>query len=62
MPDEAHSPDGADVPKSQVSHCYLNDPISAEHREHGFAGVVAKPYQFEQPATILRKVIERARA
>lgn len=46
--------------KAIVSSGYSNDPIMAEYREHGFAGVVGKPYQIEQLATVLRDVIDRA--
>ncbi|KAA3608942.1 MAG: response regulator [Candidatus Scalindua sp. AMX11] len=36
---------------------YLGDPILSSYREHGFAGVVLKPYAIEELDRILFRVI-----
>jgi len=43
--------------KAIVSSGYSNDPIMANYREHGFRGVIAKPYMIEEMSTILYEVI-----
>ena len=43
--------------KAVVSSGYSNDPIMAEHRRHGFRGVIAKPYQMAELSRVLQGVI-----
>jgi hypothetical protein len=33
-----------------ISSGYSNDPVLHEFKEHGFLGVVSKPYKVEDPA------------
>jgi len=40
-----------------VSSGYSNDPIMADFREHGFSGVIAKPYKIKDLSEILHRVI-----
>jgi CheY-like chemotaxis protein len=40
-----------------VSSGYSNDPVMADFRRYGFAGVVPKPYQLSELARVLREVI-----
>ncbi|MGE5443363.1 MAG: ATP-binding protein, partial [Ignavibacteriales bacterium] len=44
--------------RAVVSSGYSNDPVMSEHRRYGFRGVVAKPYDIEELAEILNKVID----
>lgn len=43
--------------KAIVSSGYANDPIVADYQKYGFAGVVIKPYKFDELSKILTKVI-----
>jgi len=43
--------------KAIVSSGYSNDPIMANHRENGFAGVLAKPYKIQDLARALELTI-----
>ena len=43
--------------KAIVSSGYSNDPVMAEFGEHGFSGVVAKPYRIEELGEALRRTI-----
>ena len=43
--------------KAIVSSGYANDPIMANYREYGFAGVVPKPYKIEQLSNVLKKLV-----
>jgi len=43
--------------KAIVSSGYFEDPIMAQYQEHGFSGVIAKPYKISQLSEILHKVI-----
>jgi PAS domain S-box-containing protein len=43
--------------KAIVSSGYSNDPIMAEYRDHGFAGVVKKPFHVLELSEILERVI-----
>jgi len=43
--------------KAIVSSGYTNDPIMSEYREHGFSGVVAKPYEMKELSETLAHVI-----
>lgn len=43
--------------KAIVSSGYSSDPIMAEYREHGFRGVVAKPYTIKTLSETVRKII-----
>ncbi len=43
-----------------VSSGYSSDPVMADHRAHGFAGVVAKPYRIEELGRVLDDVVRRA--
>ena len=40
--------------KAIVSSGYSSDPVLANYRAHGFCGVVAKPYQFDDFVQALR--------
>jgi two-component system cell cycle sensor histidine kinase/response regulator CckA len=40
-----------------VSSGYSSDSAVAEYKEHGFSGVVAKPYTIEQLRTALNAVV-----
>ncbi len=40
-----------------VSSGYSSDPVLANYRAHGFCGVVAKPYEVEDFARVLRNVL-----
>jgi signal transduction histidine kinase/ActR/RegA family two-component response regulator len=46
--------------KAVVSSGYSNDPILASPREHGFAGVLAKPYTLEEIQRALAELIRQA--
>ncbi len=43
--------------KGIVSSGYFNDPIMAEYRQHGFIGVIPKPYEMDALSELLHKVI-----
>jgi PAS domain S-box-containing protein len=43
--------------KGIVSSGYSNDPVMARYREHGFRGVVGKPYKVEDLAKALHEVL-----
>lgn len=43
--------------KAVVSSGYSDDPIMANFRQHGFRGVIAKPYQITELSRILAEVI-----
>jgi PAS domain S-box-containing protein len=43
--------------KAIVSSGYFNDPVMASFREHGFDGVIAKPYQLENLRDALKAVL-----
>lgn len=43
--------------KAIISSGYCNDPIMANFREHGFKGVIAKPYQARELAEALQEVL-----
>ncbi|MGE5604905.1 MAG: PAS domain S-box protein [Bacteroidota bacterium] len=43
--------------KAIVSSGYANDPIIADYQKYGFAGVVIKPYKFDELSEILVKVL-----
>jgi len=45
--------------RAVVSSGYSSDPVLANHRAHGFKGVVAKPYRIADLARVLRTVIEQ---
>lgn len=47
-------------PKVRAVVCsgYSNDPVMAHHLEHGFLGVLPKPFNIEQLKSVLRKVLE----
>jgi CheY-like chemotaxis protein len=40
-----------------VSSGYSNDPVMASFRDHGFAGVIAKPCRMEELGEALREVL-----
>ncbi len=48
--------------KAIVSSGYSNDPIMAEYRKYGFAGVVIKPYVVRQLSDTVYSVIAESRA
>jgi CheY-like chemotaxis protein len=41
-----------------VSSGYASDPIMANFRQHGFQGVVAKPYRIEDFIRVVHEVLE----
>ena len=43
--------------KAIVSSGYANDPVMAQYREHGFQGVVNKPFQMKELSETIRQVI-----
>ena len=43
--------------KAIVSSGYSNDPVMARYREHGFAGMLSKPYTLEDLSAILAQVL-----
>ena len=43
--------------KAIVSSGYANDPIIADYQKYGFAGVVIKPYKFDELSEILSRVM-----
>jgi PAS domain S-box-containing protein len=43
--------------KAIVSSGYIDDPVMAKHRDHGFSGVVAKPYTIEELRKAVQEVI-----
>ncbi|HUU41290.1 MAG TPA: ATP-binding protein, partial [Desulfatiglandales bacterium] len=45
--------------KAIVSSGYSNDPIMSEYEQHGFKGVVAKPYKIKDLSWELRKIVVR---
>jgi signal transduction histidine kinase/ActR/RegA family two-component response regulator len=45
--------------RAVVSSGYSNDPILASPREHGFAGVLAKPYTLEEFQRVLAELIRQ---
>ena len=40
-----------------VSSGYANDPIMANYKEYGFAGVVPKPYRIEELSVAVQKLL-----
>ena len=44
--------------KAIVSSGYSNDPVMAEFRNYGFAGVVAKPYRIKELGEVVNRVIK----
>ena len=45
--------------KAIVSSGYCNDPVMASYRDHGFRGVIAKPYNVDDLAAVLKEVLRR---
>ena len=43
--------------KGIVSSGYSNDPVMAEYRKYGFAGVVAKPYRVRELGEVVHRII-----
>jgi PAS domain S-box-containing protein len=46
--------------KAIVSSGYSNDPIMANYREYGFAGVVMKPYRLDELAEQVEKILRES--
>ncbi len=46
--------------RAVVSSGYSSDPVMADHRAYGFAGVVAKPYRIEDLRKVLDEVVRGA--
>lgn len=45
-----------------VSSGYSNDPIMANYRDHGFSGVLSKPYRVAEVSAAIRDVIARPKS
>jgi PAS domain S-box-containing protein len=45
--------------KVVVSSGYSNDPVMADHKRHGFAGVLVKPYSIAALGQLIEKVLRR---
>jgi CheY-like chemotaxis protein len=45
-----------------VSSGYSSDPVLANHRAYGFRGMVAKPYNVDGFARVLRQVLSQSRS
>jgi CheY-like chemotaxis protein len=45
--------------RALVSSGYSNDPILASPREHGFEGVLAKPYTLEEIQRAISEILRR---
>jgi DNA-binding NarL/FixJ family response regulator len=45
--------------KAIVSSGYIDDPVIAKFKDHGFSGVMAKPYTIEQLRKAIQDVIAR---
>ncbi len=45
--------------RAVVSSAYSSDPVMADHRAYGFAGVVEKPYRIEELGKVLDDVVRR---
>ena len=43
--------------KAIVSSGYANDPVMAQYKDYGFAGVLAKPYTLEALEDVLMTVL-----
>jgi len=43
--------------KAIVSSGYSSDPVMANYRAHGFAAMIAKPYEVNEFARVLREVL-----
>jgi DNA-binding NarL/FixJ family response regulator len=43
--------------KAIVSSGYIDDPVMAKHRDHGFSGMVAKPYSIDELRQAVQDVI-----
>jgi PAS domain S-box-containing protein len=43
--------------KTIVSSGYSNDPVMAEYRKYGFAGVIVKPYTLQELADVIHRII-----
>jgi PAS domain S-box-containing protein len=48
--------------KAIVSSGYDHDPVMLHHREHGFAGAIAKPFEMGQLARLVREVLNSEKA
>jgi DNA-binding NtrC family response regulator len=46
--------------KAIVSSGYSNDPVMANYRDYGFAGVIAKPYKIQDMSETVKKVITKS--
>ncbi|AOS45418.1 Blue-light-activated protein [Lacunisphaera limnophila] len=46
--------------RAVVSSGYSSDPVLARHRNHGFAAVLAKPYEVNEVARVLRELLPKA--
>ena len=48
--------------KAVVSSGYSNDPVVANYRDYGFAGVVDKPFRVNELARVISRVIHATEA
>lgn len=46
--------------RAVVSSGYSTDPVMADHRKHGFRGVIAKPYRIRELREVIEAVLEPA--
>ena len=48
--------------KAIISSGYDHDPVMLHHREHGFAGAIAKPFEMGQLTRLVREVLASEKA
>jgi two-component system cell cycle sensor histidine kinase/response regulator CckA len=48
--------------KAIISSGYDLDPVMLHHREHGFAGAIAKPFEMGHLARVVREILAPEKA
>jgi PAS domain S-box-containing protein len=43
-----------------VSSGYSNDPVMSNYRDHGFSGIVPKPYSYSELESIMKNIVKRS--